>query len=416
VKQAKLIVISTALCALLAPSAAFAATAEQSKAITPYFNMALAEYLNMPSQGNFFSGGRMDTDLGLLGNINEKNSIFALYNFRYVGPSFYPQDSSQFQDRSLSHYLNLEYRLKLGEFRIRPGVAKTMGKRKTGSNEAWDTGLYNMDSSGWNLAADWLYELGGKGGALTAKYLARKVEFPNYTDLLREFQGAGSAAELSGGLQNQNLTQLSLRNSWSSFTMGVSRSGMDYVNQTVVDISGVYGSEKQNDTSTSVDFGMNTSFWLFEFYPNIEYTAYRSNQNFLRYKYFGAVIPSDITNPSADVTFMADNYSYNELSFRIPLDVNMGAGAKWAISGAMEVIRRNYVSRLARDANNNYKSDTQSNLLTRFSVGFRKHLNDIADMRLSYTFTVAESNNTFEKYMPYNYTGHSLGLAYNIRY
>lgn len=399
-----------------ASAGSFAATAEQTKAVTPYFNMSLAEMLNMPSQGNFFSGGQMNADLGLLGNINESNSLFALYNFRYMGPSFYPQDSNQFEDRSLSHYINLEYRLKLGEFRVRPGVAKTIGKRKTGANEAWDSGLYNTNSDGWNLAADWLYELSGKSGVLTAKYLVRAVEFPNYTDLLREFQNAGSASELSGGLQNQNMSQLSLRSNWNSMTLGVSRSVMDYTNQTVVEDTGLYGNSRQRDTATAIDFGLNTSWGLFEFYPNIEYNIYRSNQNFLRYKYFGATI-TDITDPSADVTFMNDNYSYNELALRIPLDLNLGADARWAVSGGLELIRRDYVARLARDSENNYKSgDRQKNLITRLSVGFRKHLNEIADMRLSYTFTIAESNNTFEKYLPYNYTGHTFGLAYNIRY
>jgi len=416
VKKLKSLVFLSAFCALCPSVPVFSAPAENSKVLTPYFNMSLSEMVNFPSQGNLFTGGNMDADIGLLGTINETNSIFALYNFRYLGPSFYPQDTRQFYDRSLSHYMNLEYRLKLGEFRFRPGVAMTIGKRRTGSNEDWDTGLYNMNSQGAAMAVDWLYELGGKSGVITAKYLFRAVEFPNYTDLLREFQQAGSASELSGGLQNQNFGQFTLRSNWNNFTAGISYAKMNYLNQTVIDNTGVYGDTRQKDTDVDFDFGFSAKWWILEFYPNVEYSLYRSNQNFLRYKYFGAPV-GNLTDPTAPVTFVNDDYSYNQLALRVPIDINLGVDANWAVSGAVELIRKNYLSRPPRDSDNNYRlGSTQNDFLTRFTVGLRKHLNEVADMRFSYTFTVAESNNHFEMYMPYNYTGHTLGLAYNIRY
>ena len=45
-----------------------------------------------------------------------------------------------------------------------------------------------------------------------------------------------------------------------------------------------------------------------------------------------------------------------------------------------------------------------------------EHLLNQAMVRLFGSMIVASSNSKFEKYMPYNYTGNSFGIAYSLSY
>lgn len=409
--------ILTVLISGLSISSVFAAVAEESKIFTPYFDMILSEGMYIPSEGNFFSGGVMDMQIGLLAKTKKNQSVFGLYNFKYSGPAFQPQDAKQFQDRELSHGFNFEYRYDFRDtWRVRPGISYTKGFSRTGANEAWKNGLYNMSSLGGQLALDYGYQWLGKDGTVTLQYLMRKITFPNYTDLMREFESAGAASELSGGLQDQTLGQISLRSNWNRFFGGFSYSWQSYENQMAVELTGVYGDTNQKDTNVTLDFGYHHTLWIFEMAPSLAYTLHRSNQNFLRFKSFGAGVDlATLGNGDSNVTLVPDNYDYNELTFNIPVDLLITK--KWAVNGGIQLVKRNYTDRPPRDTENNYDfSKTQSNLLTNLTVGLRKRLNEVAIVRLNYTFVVGSSNNNFDKYLPYNYTGQNIGIAYHLSY
>ncbi len=386
----------------------FAATAEQSEIFTPYFDMTLSEGVYVPSEGDFFTGGNINTQVGLLSKIDEENSIFGLYNFNYAGPGFQPQDAGQFSERSMGHSFNIEYRRKLNErFRIRPGISYGTEYKRAGANEAWENGLYNTGSLGFKLASDYSFDL-DRSGIVTLEYLQRNIEFPNYTDLLLEFQGAGASSELSGGLQDQKLKQISLRSSWNKFFGGITYTQQNFKNQRIIEedtsVGGTYGDTLQKDKNSMLDFGYHHTLWIFEMAPAISYSWHRSNQNFVRFKFLGDTSPD----------FIGKNYDYNELNLTVPLDLLING--KWSVSGALSLVKRNYTDRPARNADNNYTSFTQSNTLTTLTGGIRKKMNDIATVRISYSLIIASSNNKFEKYLPYNYTGNSLGVAYQLSY
>jgi|GEM_PF-766605 len=418
-RRSSTIIFAVCAALLACAPASRAAAPEDSKIFTPYFNMNLSEGWYLPSKGDIFSGGNMDTQVGLLTKLNERNNIFGLYSFRYQGPSFQPQDSTQFQSRQINHLFSLEYRwLSFSElWRIRPGASYAKTFSRTGGNEDWGTGLYNMKSVGGQLAVDYLFTMKGRDGSLTAQYLYRSVKFPNYTDLLQEFQGATSTSEISEGLYDQGVNQYSLRANWNRMTFGLTYSRMGYDNQTIVENTGVYGSAKQKDKCFTVDIGAYRRWGLMELYPVLSASMYRSNQGYLRYKYFGATPTlGNLNDPSGDVTYVGDNYSYNQYDLNVPVEFNFSAISKWSMSGGAWLTRRNYTARPPRDANNNYMGGTQNNTLVRFYAGFRKHMNDVADFRITYMFTVASSNNKFEYYMPYNYIGNSVNFSYNLAF
>jgi hypothetical protein len=403
---------------ILASAAAnsYAAVAEDSKIFTPYFDMTLMEAAYLPSAGNIFSGGNINTQVGLLTKITQKDSLFGLYNFNYSGPAFQPQDSKQFTDRNMSHGFNFEYRRNLNEkFRVRPGVSFMTDYARSGSNEAWKNGLYNMNSVGGQLAVDYSFDF-NRNGFVTATIMTRSVKFPNYTDLLKEFMNADNKSETSGGLQDQSLTQFSLRPNWNGIFGGFTYTAQNYKNQQIVAAdTGVYGDTKQKDKTTSLDAGFRQTLWIFEFSPMLAYTMHRSNQNFLRYKRLGAAPNmATLTDGSADVTMVPKNYDYNETTLSVPIDLNITG--KWAIGGSMNVTRRTYLKRGARDADNNYTSTKQKNVMSTLTGSIRKRMNNVAKMRLFYSLVVASSNNKFEKYMPYNYTGNTIGVAYQLSY
>ncbi len=405
----KKIILSAVVLAALAGRLS-AAVAEDSKIFTPFFDMTMTEAGYLPSEGNIFSGGNINTQVGLLSKISPKDSIFGLYNFNYAGQGFAPQDSKQFTDRTLSHTFNLEYRRSLGEkFRVRPGVSLGHDYSRTGANEAWQNGLYNMNSTGLQLAGDYMFDF-EKNGIVTLNFLTKAIKFPNYTDLLREFQDPANTANANGGLQDQSLKQVSLRPSWNNFFGGVTYTQQDYTNQKVVASNGQYGNTKQLDKTTTFDAGFHQSLWVFEMYPMVAYSQHRSNQNFMRYKFLGA---TDLTN--GDVSFVAKNYDYNETSLSVPVDLNITS--KWALGGAISVLSRKYTSRPKRDADNNYVAGTkQSNVMSTLTGSIRKRINDVAMVRLFYSLVVASSNTKFEKYMPYNYTGNTFGISYQLSY
>ena len=381
-----------------------AASAEDSKIFTPFFDMTLSEAAFLPSEGNIFSGGNINTQVGLLSKITQKDQLFALYNFNYSGAGFAPQDSKQFTDRSMAHGFNLEYRRGITDrIRVRPGVGFNRGYSRTGANEAWKNGLYNMNSAGGQLAADYIFDE-GKNGYVTLQYLLRTVTFPNYTDLLREFQDPANRASVNGGLQDQTMGQVSLRPAWNKFFGGVTYTVQNYKNQKVVAASGVYGDTKQKDTDTMLDFGFHHRLWIFEMYPMVSYTMHESNQNFMKYKFLGDTAPE----------FAASYYNFKEMNLSVPVDLNITS--KWAIGGAFSIQRRAYDKRYARNADNDFTTEKQVNTMTTLTGSIRKRINEVAMVRLFGSLIVANSNNKFEKYMPYNYTGNSFGLAYQLSY
>lgn len=379
-----------------------------SRVFTPYFNMDFSESAFVPSEGDVFTGGDITADVGLLADINGKNSLLGLYGFNYEGPGFQPQEQGQFTERSMSHNLNIEYKRFVNEkIRLRPQISGSVEYRRSGANESWENGLYNTKSLGFGLAADYFFGDSGNK-SLSLEYVYRNVKFPNYTDLLLEFQQAGASSELSGGLYDQHYHQLGLSAGWEEFFGGVNYVLQKYKNQRIIEPDGtgggVYGDTLQKDKTLSMYFGLTKKLWIFKMSPSLAYSMRRSNQNFVRYKYLGDTSPE----------FVENNYDYNEITLSAPLDLLITG--KWALSGSLSLIKRNYTDRPARDENNVYKSEEQSNLMTTLSFGVKRRMNEIAYMRLEYLITAASSNNKFERYLPYNYTGNALSLSYQISY
>jgi len=381
----------------------YCASANDAKIFTPYFNMSLKEGGYIPSSGNIFTGSDIDSNAGVLFKLARDHNLLFLYNFDYSGPGFEPQDTKTFSQREMAHNLNVEYRYQLSEkLRLRPGYSLYRKYVRMGGNESWDNGLYNSKGNGFQFFMDYGFR---KESTITASLLYRKIEFPNYTDLLYEFQSSSLNSEISGGMYDQNVIQYSVKHKYKFLSYGFSYIKQNYDKQKVLNSDLTYSNSKQKDSEYIFDIQSEGKYRNLEISPSITYLKHNSNQNFVRYK--------SITDTSPQ--FIEDAYSYKDISFNLPLSIKLSD--KWFLNSSLSILKRYYVSRPPRDINNDYLlTEKQNNSLYTTFISFKKSINEIASVSLYYAFTSASSNNKFEVYMPYNYTGNSFGLIYNISY
>jgi hypothetical protein len=403
------------LCALLV--LAGAARADDARTFTPFFDFAVSEAVFVPAGENtFFSGGNMKTDVGLLTALDKvpliddlpgKSSLFTLYSFGYDGPGFQPQDQQEgFQYQDMSHNLTAEYRWKfLGPWRLRPGFGYTKSYVLLAADETWGQGLYDSNAIGGQLALDYMMP----HGMLTAQVLYRQITYPNYTDLLRIFESAGLSANTGGGLQDNNMLEYSLSGTYKKAFADFRYIGQDYLHQTVVDImgpdAGTYGSTPQTSHTVAGDIGFSGKLWRFEIKPKVTVTQYVNNQNFLDFQFVGDPAPNAYK----------DWYSYMEYRADLPLFLNLTEGGT-AIFGDASLVATQYTDRVARNSEDENIGHLEHDLMLTFTGGMRFRLNEITFMKISAGIIEASSNNTYEVYLPYNYTGYTGGISFEMAY
>lgn len=348
----------------------------------------------------------MDMNVGLLTNIHEKHSLFSLYGLNFSGQAFRFQDTSEFDSKDLSHNFNFEYRWQaLSSLRLRPSVAYGFNLTRTAANEIWGQGLYDSNSLGGGLAADYHFGMLGKDATLTANLIYRKIRFPNYTDIIREFQGTDSRTELAGGLKDQNFFEYGTMLSWNRIFTRLRFNLINYENERVVQSNGIYGTQKQKDSNVILSGGSAHQLWNFEISPEISYTWHRSNQNFLLFQ--------SPTDPAP--VFAGNYYDYNELRLGLPSFMNLTK--KWALNFGVDWKRRSYRDRQPREGTNTFiAGKTQTNDFVVLTGGLRKKMNEVASMFFTYSLVTAVSNNKFQRYLPSNYSGHNLTLGFRLTY
>jgi hypothetical protein len=377
----------------------------ESRRFTPYFNMRMSQGAYLPSQGAFFTGAGMNMRVGLLAKAAEKHSLFGLYNLNFSGQGFRFPDSQEFESKSQSHLFSFEYRWDIGEhWRFRPGVSRGKTYTQTASAEVWGDGLYDNDSLGFQVAGDYSFQWRGKKSVVTAMVSRQKVDFPNYTDILREFRGEDENTELAGGLKDQTLIEYSLGFTRGRWRARARMNNVDFKNEKVVEATQTYGGTAQKDSNLILSGGMEARVWILETSPEVRWQQHSSNQNFLLFQ--------SATDPAP--AFAPDYYDYTETAVEVPVFLNLTQ--KWALSGGLELQSRKYKSRQPRTADNQFKGGKQTNGMVSLSAGVRKRMNEVSSLFLGWSVVTASSNNKFERYLPYNYTGQSLTLGYQLTY
>lgn len=378
---------------------AFPATA-QSK-FTPYYQFRFGEGMSVPSKGDFFANQELATKVGTLWNATDRIKVFGLYDLTYEGPGLMRQEGRLFTERAIRHSMLLEPSFTINDSigTIKTKVFTIDEKRRSGTNELWGQGLYDYEAVGFSVGIN--REVFGWRLEPTVRYIT--MEFPNYTDLLRDFQTSGLTAELSGGLMDQDITGIGLDARYGTVGLYADWSEQKYDREKVVESNGTYGSEKQKDSQTELGGTLDATLWRFTWVPKIGYKMKRSNQNYLRFAFFGDTSP----------VFVPKNYDYNETNLGSTLFMRLST--KKSIFGSIDIYDRKYTDRPARDRNGAYSGGKQHSVLGSWGGGLRWKVSDYSNWDLAYNFVFSRSNMKFEQFIPYNYTGHVVGLYFTVQ-
>lgn len=386
-----------------------AAPASGEVKIAPYYSILFAEGAAVPSKGDWMYSVNLTGDMGLIVQPSEQQRFIGFYEIKYNGPGMRREEGEKFSDRSMDHVGILRHHYTFNEqYTLKTQVDYMTEYKRTGANEVWGTGLYDFNRYGLALTLERHFT---PKLTLSLSQGYHFLDFPNYTDLLAEFQAGGEAVESSTGKQNHHQYQTGLSLAYGNTRLSLDYLQMSYVKQKVVSETvqadkTYYSDTLQKDTLWSLSLQHDQSFWKrLLVSPQGSIRFKRSNQN---YQHFATA------TSSVPVRYVGDYYNYNEFTAALP--VTLLLSQRWEFFVNPEWDWKQYLSRPPRDANDTFQEGNQYNDLIIFSVGFTLKPNDITRTSFYYTYQGQASNMKFEKYLPYNYSGHFFGVSFSYTY
>ncbi|MBI4369752.1 MAG: hypothetical protein HY547_05950 [Elusimicrobia bacterium] len=368
--------------------------------VMPYYKFTFSEGLSIPSKGDFFANHEVGSQVGSLWNITDKAHLFGLYDLTYEGPGLMRSEGRLFSERAIRHSFMTEpsYDFSLGTLRLKGFLIDE--KRRSGTNEIWGQGLYDYSAVGGSIGFDRKF----LGFTFFPSIRYTNMEFPNFTDLLREFQTSGQSSEIAaGGLMDQTALAYTLSVTKRPFNVAVSLTNQEYKNEKVVTSAGTYSDEPQVDSIAEIRGEWEGSLWRFSLVPAGAIRFKRSNQNYLYYESVGDTSPD----------FIAQNFNYNELNMGAKLFMRLTKTK--AIFGAMDLTDRLYTSRPPRNSSGVYQYGEQQNTTWGSTGGgLQWKVTDYSTWNLAYYIITSASNMKYESFVPYNYTGHIFGLWFTV--
>lgn len=375
----------------------------------PYYSLDVLEGVSVPSVGDWALSLNMVNDVGLMAKIDDENKLVGFYELKYTGPGFRKEEGEQFTDRTMDHVFVLRDQHDLrDDITLETQVDFMDEFKRTGANEVWGQGLYDFERVGIGFFINQKFS---DKLSINTSLQYHTMAFPNYTDLLAEYQAGGADIASSAGKQNHVEIQADAAVTYGQNTGTFEILLMDYSKQKVIAGSvqpdgTYYSGDLQQDSLITLGASRNQKLGEKVFLvPSLEYKLKNSNQN---YQYFTTSVSS------VPVEFFSNFYAYNELDFTVPATVIIGA--KWEYFLNFEWDLRDYVSRPPQDTNGNFISGREDNTLFIWGTGFTYKPNTVTRTTLFYQYQSESSTMKFEKYFPYNYDGHFFGINFNYSY
>ena len=379
--------------------------------IAPYYNFSLDQGVSLPSVGDWDYTINLTNDVGLIVKPTAEDSVVGFYEIKYVGPGLRTQEGEKFSDRYMDHLVVARYqRTILTDWQLKFQTNYLTEYRLTGANELWGQGLYDFNQLGIKLAVT--KPLGEV--KLTGGLQLSTIRFPNYTDLLSEIQTSTSTTvESSAGKQDQNNYQLSLGASYGETYAELDYIFQNYLKQKVVTDrvqpdGSYYSSDLQRDGILAFQLAREQKIpgleWL-KIIPELNWRLRFSNQNYQHFENIGDTVP---------VRYFSNYFSYSEIIFNLP--VYLATSKSWEISLIPQWDIKTYADRPARAADGSFLDAKQSNNIFLITLGLNHHYSQTATTTIFYTYQSSSSNMKYEKYLPYNYTGHYIGFKYSLHF
>lgn len=377
--------------------------------IAPYYSLQLTEGAFVPNKGEWNFAMDVITDIGLIAKPSENHSLVGFYELKYLGPGLKRQEGEKFTDRSMDHIGVLRYKYKFAkDYFVKPQVDYMKEYKRTGSNEAWGTGLYDFNRIGGGLSVGRDFP-GNATVAVSGQY--HFMDFPNYTDLLAQFQAGGSAAESSAGKQNHKLIQAGVTADIDTSRFAYTITFQNYTKQkvaadTVQPGGSYYSSDLQSDVLMNISASRGQEWGIVRLDPSLYYKTKRSNQNYLHF----------LSATSTEVpTYFGGYYDYDEIGFVVP--VALAISKTWELMVSPEWAHKTYKSRVPRGSDGSFLAgEKQRTDMFIISTGITVKPNAITRTTFFYTFQNQKSNMKFEKYLPYNYTGNFVGVRFEYTF
>lgn len=376
--------------------------------VVPYYEFQFTQGASIPSQGDWYFTTNLINDIGVITKLRN-HSIIGLYELKYLGPGLKRQEGESFIDRYLNYVFVLQYNwLFRKDITFKSQFDYLKENRRTGANEAWGLGLYDYNRTGGLISVEKIFKQLTIDLGLQYHFL----EFPNYTDLLKEFQSGTAEAETESGKQNHQLVQLRSNLAYKENNFNLNIAMQLYTKQKVItnilqSDGTYYSSELQKDTilTLGAERIQKLKKWL-TFVPSISIRNRTSNQNYQHFTTVSSTVP---------VSYQAKYYDYSQVIVGLPLYFQLSE--KWEFATNPEFDYKLYTNRPPRDENNNFvEGQKQNNFLFLLTLMFNKKSSDVSTTTFFYTYQVQTSNMKFEKYLPYNYSGHFAGIKYSLKY
>jgi hypothetical protein len=370
--------------------------------IAPYYSFQLSEGAYLPSKGNWGLSTNLINDIGTIIKFSDAQTILALYELKYSGPGMKRNEGEAFDQRNMGHMFMFQDNWILSKvLTVKIKLNYDTEWVRTGANETWGTGLYDMTMSGGGIDL----ELKKWNSKILFNIKFNQLTFPNYTDLVEEYK-AGSE-ETSTGKQNNNMVQIGGGFLADKTKITLNYITQDYLKQYIIDTTGAYSkTDKQKESSVILGISRRENViknWL-AIEPSFTYRLKNSNQSYL---YFETINSTPV--------YMGDYYSYAKITFVFPITFLMTKSK--SITFAPEFEFTNYATRPPRDtANTVLTAEKQSNVLTMLNFRYDYKPDDITDVTLFYVYQTQVSNMKFEKYFPYNYSGQYFGIKFSYTY
>ncbi|MFH1541424.1 MAG: hypothetical protein ABID79_06245 [Elusimicrobiota bacterium] len=379
--------------------------------VSPYYSLQFTEGVFIPSAGEWNFSINLLNDLGVMIKPKNKHSYVGFYELKYTGPGLKRQEGEKFTDRTMDHLAVLRHSYNISEsYFLKSQVDYMKEYKRTGSNEIWGTGLYDFARIGGLVSFEKKFS-SKLCSSISLQY--HFLNFPNYTDLLAEYQTASSEnVESSTGKQNHSLYQTGFSVNYKANRFASDIIFQNYTKQKVaaesVQPDGTYySSNLQKDAIINFSIRHDKNLWeRVLLMPAISYKIKNSNQNYLHFTSVGST-----ETPS----YFADHYSYNEITLSLPISLVLHK--KWEISTSGEFDIKSYTKRPPQNDDGSFlTSKRQKNNQFILSSGITFKPNEITRTTIFYVFQNQSSNMKLEKYLPYNYTANYFGIKFEYTY
>ena len=375
--------------------------------LAPYYNYQLGQGVSVSPEGDLGFLVNLSKDIGAIASPWENQSIMGYYSMQYQGPGLKQQEGREFRERYLNHVFVSRHHWDLGDMTLKTQIGILMERRRSGTNETWASGLYNFNRYGGHTSLEKkILEIDS-----TVSLGYHYVTFPNYTDMLAEIR-AGADASGTAGTQNHHSLRVSYTGNIQPLKFWLSLNPLFFTRQKVASDKvqkdgSFYSDTRQREIIINTGASYRESLTQkIEIVPELDITFRFSNQN---YQHF-----MDMTSTSP-VSFHEGFFNYIEPSISLPLSISLSRDLTYFFSPRMNF--RFYTSRNPRDKDGSFIDDEKQNrILGVYTTGFRKQTGESSATTLFFTYQNQSSNMNFERYLPYNYSGISLGLRFQMEY